>query len=199
MCASETLYSMDAVAKAPWMGLRRVSEAHKALSLHLTNSCYKVRPEGCGVGLADLPAQDALAEPPWMGLRRVIGTINTYAKKLRPKGCGVRLADLPAQDALAEPPWMGLRRVIGTINTYAKKLRPKGCGVRLADLPAQDALAEPPWMGLRRVREPNTTSLPKTFFAGTKKPANKRALSKLTITQGLVILVKLFFDTCRFT
>lgn len=110
---------MDAVAKAPWMGLRRVSEAHKALSLHLTNSCYKVRPEGCGVGLADLPAQDALAEPPWMGLRRV--------------------------------------------------------------------------------REPNTTSLPKTFFAGTKKPANKRALSKLTITQGLVILVKLFFDTCRFT
>ena len=23
MCASETLYSMDAVAKAPWMGLRR--------------------------------------------------------------------------------------------------------------------------------------------------------------------------------
>ena len=62
---------MDAVAKAPWMGLRRVSEAHKALSLHLTNSCYKVQPEGCGVGLADLPAQDALAEPPWMGLRRV--------------------------------------------------------------------------------------------------------------------------------
>jgi len=45
LCASETLYSMDAVAKAPWMGLRRVSEAHKALSLHLTNSCYKVRPE----------------------------------------------------------------------------------------------------------------------------------------------------------
>jgi hypothetical protein len=23
LCASETLYSMDAVAKAPWMGLRR--------------------------------------------------------------------------------------------------------------------------------------------------------------------------------
>ena len=29
--ASETLYSMDAVAKAPWMGLRRVYEARKAL------------------------------------------------------------------------------------------------------------------------------------------------------------------------
>ena len=93
---------------------------------------------------------------------------------------------------------MGLRRVIGTINTYAKKLRPKGCGVGLADLPAQDALAEPPWMGLRRVIGTYTAFLP-AFITGTKKPANKRALSKLTITQGLVILVKLFFDTCRFT
>ena len=35
MCASETLYSMDAVAKAPWMGLRRVYEAHKALPYHV--------------------------------------------------------------------------------------------------------------------------------------------------------------------
>ena len=43
------------------------------------------------------------------------------------------------------------------------------------------------------------TPHPYRFFADTKKPANKRALSKLTITQGLVILVKLFFDTCRFT
>jgi hypothetical protein len=160
LCASETLYSMDAVAKAPWMGLRRVSEAHKAL--HLTNSCYKVRPEGCGVGADGLPAQDALAEPPTMGLRRVIG-ISLHLTNSR------------------------------------YKVRPEGCGVGADDLPAQDALAEPPWMGLRRVREPNTTSLPKTFFADTKKPANKRALSKLTITQGLVILVKLFFDTCRFT
>ena len=151
---------MDAVAKAPWMGLRRVSEAHKALSLHLTNSCYKGRPKGYGVGADDLPAQDALAEPPPMGLRRVIGIslhLTNSRYKVRPEGCGVGADDLPAQDALAEPPWMGLRRVIGTY----------------------------------------TASL--TLFAGTKKPANKRALSKLTITQGLVILVKLFFDTCRFT
>jgi len=35
LCASETLYSIDAVAKAPWMGLRRVYEAHKALPHHV--------------------------------------------------------------------------------------------------------------------------------------------------------------------
>jgi len=49
------------------MGLRRVI----GTILQLTYRGYKVRPKGCGVGLADLPAQDALAEPPWMGLRRV--------------------------------------------------------------------------------------------------------------------------------